>query len=192
MIAQAEKGLARLAAEAADSRDYAGAGALLALAQRIAESARELGFSGVTPAPAHSTPAPMAPPLKARPSAGAIKKSDTGYPRFKREGDTLVKIGYSKSERSVYEHRAPRDVLTRLLQKMRRHGGNGDRFTMEQLMPLHDAQGRELPSYQAYLCLAWLVSAGLLAKHGRQGYTLAPGTDLDGAVDTSWQSLPTR
>jgi hypothetical protein len=50
----------------------------------------------------------------------------------------------------------------------------------------------ELPSYQAYLCLAWLVVAGVLEKHGRQGYTVNAAGDLDAVVESAWQQLPRR
>ena len=53
-------------------------------------------------------------------------------------------------------------------------------------MPLHDQSGAELPSYQAYLCLAWLVAAGLLERHGRQGYTIPNAQDLDRDLDAAW------
>ena len=33
------------------------------------------------------------------------------YPRFERERDRLVKVGWSKRDRRSYEHRAPREVV---------------------------------------------------------------------------------
>ena len=60
-------------------------------------------------------------------------------------------------------------------------------FTMEDVLPLFDADsGREVPSYQAYLVLAWLRSAGVVVQHGRQGYSLEKGTDLDAVVERQW------
>jgi hypothetical protein len=58
------------------------------------------------------------------------------------------------------------------------------------LLPLPDGRGvgGEWPSYQVYLCLDRLVSAGLLARHGRQGYTLNV-PDLPAALAERWERL---
>src|SRR5438105_2007566 len=101
-------------------------------------------------------------------------------------------MGWSKSDKATYEHRSPRDVLDRLVARIAKAGGRGERFTTEQIMPLHDSDGSELPSYQAYLCLAWLVAEGLIERYGRQGYTVADVTSLPPAVDRAWSALPKR
>ena len=59
-------------------------------------------------------------------------------------------------------------------------------------MDAGDDAGDDVPSYQAYLCLAWLVAAGLVSRHGRQGYTVAAAGDVDAAVEAAWQALPKR
>ncbi len=103
-----------------------------------------------------------------------------------------MKIGWSKSDRATYEHRSPRSILQNLVRRVAEIGGNGLRFTTEQLLPLLDENGSELPSYQCYLCLAWLVAEGLIERHGRQGYTLHGQGDLTQAVEAAWQGLPKR
>ena len=41
---------------------------------------------------------------------------------------------------------------------------------MEDVLPLGYAGGKEIPSYQAYLALAWLRSVEAIRKDGREGY----------------------
>jgi hypothetical protein len=118
-----------------------------------------------------------------------VKKD--GYPNFIREGNTLVKIAWSKTEGKPYEHKAPRGVLRALIQAITRVGADGERFTMEGLLPLKDG-GTEIPDYQTYLALAWLRRIGLITQHGRQGYSLPQDTDLDRETDRQWSQLATR
>ena len=106
------------------------------------------------------------------------------------DGQTLVKVGYSKSDRREYEHRSPREVLDRLTSLVTKLGAGGRRFTTEQILPPGEDQLADLPSYQVYLCLALLVRTGLLVRHGRQGYTVPEGADLKQAVDQAWSNLP--
>jgi len=203
IVEGSEKALAALAAEAGAARDYAGATAMLSLAQQISDAARRLLGSQRQPSPpplsllSARDPNPgtsvVESPVSSLSAPVARKSGAAGqYPRFKREDNTLVKIGWSKSDRSTYEHRSPRDVLDRLVAAAKAVQVPDQRFTTEDLMPLHDEQGNELPSYQAYLCLAWIVSVGILEKHGRQGYTVAAAGDLDAAVESAWQQLPRR
>jgi hypothetical protein len=60
-----------------------------------------------------------------------LRRRDPQYPRFKREGETLVKIGWSKSDWATYEHRSPRDVLDRLVAAIKRVAVRDERFTTE-------------------------------------------------------------
>jgi hypothetical protein len=121
------------------------------------------------------------------------KRKSPDYPKFLREGETLVKVGWSKRERKTYEHKAPRSVLQALVEALTRAGSGGERFTTENLFPLRDPADRsEIPDYQAYLTLAWLRGNGLLVQHGRQGYSLPEATDLTREIDQLWNSLPTR
>jgi hypothetical protein len=205
IIEAAQRALAGLANEAGEAKDYARAGALYALAQRIADAAQPLDV--VRPAAFHAAPSPAAhqgwqeapkqhprEPVNSNQDAQRPGKrtGSAPYPRFKREDETLVKIGWSKSDKATYEHRSPKSILQNLARRIQEVGGNGLRFTTEQLLPLHDENGAELPSYQCYLCLAWLVADGLVDRHGRQGYTLHGPGDLNEAIEVAWQSLPKR
>ena len=126
-----------------------------------------------------------------KPRKNRAKKA--GYPQFVREAESLVKIGWSKSEGKTYEHKAPRSVLRSLVQALVRVGTGGERFTVEALLPLKDtAAGGDIPDYQTYLTLAWLRIAGLIIQHGRQGYSLLVGSNIEREADRHWNELKTR
>jgi len=111
------------------------------------------------------------------------------YPRFLREGNQIVKIGWSKKARAEYEHKAPRDVVDVFTERLLRAGR---RFTMESVLPMRLADGRELPAYQAYLSLAWLRACGLVDQHGRKGYSVPNRKELEDRVRDEWTRLAER
>jgi hypothetical protein len=111
------------------------------------------------------------------------------YPKFSRYKDELIKIGWSKKEKGEYQHKAPRKVVDALLSRVDQIGASGEVFTTDDLFPLRGHDHSYVPSYQAYLVLAWVKSLGLLSQHGRQGYTLNVGA-LKPAVDKEWANLP--
>jgi hypothetical protein len=121
------------------------------------------------------------------------KAAKSEYPKFVREGDLLVKIGWSKSESKTYEHKAPRGVLQALVQALIHVGSGGERFTVDGMLPLKDTtSGSEIPDYQAYLTLAWLRNVDLVTQHGRQGYSLPQGKYLERECERLWDQLITR
>jgi hypothetical protein len=121
------------------------------------------------------------------------KTAKSGYPKFVREGDSLVKIGWSKTDGKPYEHKAPRSVLRSLVQALLRVGSGGARFTVEGLLPLKDTAGTsEIPDYQTYLTLAWLRCVRLITQHGRQGYSLPNAAELERQSEQQWGNLTAR
>ena len=115
------------------------------------------------------------------------------YPKFRADGEHLVKIGWSKSKKKEYEHRAPKRVLEELARFLGEASKKTARFSMEDVLPLGDPDdGRELPSYQVYLCLAWLRHIDLVQKHGKDGYSLHPDLNLHEHLASSWDELPDR
>jgi hypothetical protein len=104
-----------------------------------------------------------------------------------------VKIGWSRTEKAPYEHKAPKRVVDLLVEAVLRVGQRGQRFTSDDVMPLLESgDGSEVPSYQAYLALAWLRTENLVVQHGRQGYSLPEGADLARVVERRWARLPQR
>ena len=69
---------------------------------------------------------------------------------------------------------------------------SGKTFVMEDLLPVHDNAGEEIPSYQIYLALAWLRHTGAVEKKGRDGYVLRNSELSDGGFEEYWATLPMR
>jgi hypothetical protein len=114
------------------------------------------------------------------------------YPRFERDDDKLVKVAWSKRHRAEYEHRAPRGVADTLLEAIRMRKGEGVKFDAADVFPLQDGRGKEVPSYQAYLALAWLRQEGVVAKHGRYQYSLKAASATSQRMIELWDALPQR
>ena len=219
ILTEAERKVGDLVADAARERDYEAVRWLSEVAQRVAAAAgpgdpaaasvedgdgQIAGSAAPPPMPEVEAPAPEI----IRSPAGAVRAvaashgaatAEAGrFPRFHREGDHLVKVGYSKSDRRTYEHRCPRDTLGRVAAVVGDLGRGGRRFTTEQMFPSDAASDPAplagVPSYQVYLCLAFLIRRGLVRRHGRAGYTVEGGgaADLRAGVEAAWASLPVR
>ncbi|HEX8520908.1 MAG TPA: hypothetical protein VF669_01545 [Tepidisphaeraceae bacterium] len=114
------------------------------------------------------------------------------YPHFCRDGESLVKIGWSKKSRAPYEHKAPKAALVALTSALGEAGKGRRRFVVEDLLPLKSENGTEIPDYQAYVCLAWVRAAGLVQQHGRKGYTLSSRDNFATGIEHLWEKLPQR
>lgn len=126
---------------------------------------------------------------KSPPSKGP--KGD--YPRFERDGDRLVKIGWSKKNKEAYEHRAPREAVDAFVRHLASHVAPGKVFAMEDVMPVPDpGTGVDLPAYQAYLVLAWLRHVGAVEKKGKDGYVLRNGMLTGGKFEVFWSDITPR
>ena len=125
---------------------------------------------------------PVSPLRPRRPTA---KKAT--YPKFSRQRSELVKTGWSKKEKQEYQHRAPWAVVEVLASQISQRGGGT--FTSEDIFPLTDPQGVEIPSYQAYLCLAWLKTEGLIVQDGRQGYYATVGSEVLTSAQSLWEQM---
>ena len=118
------------------------------------------------------------------------RKRAAGFPRFRRQGTTLVKIGYSK-RRGMYTHRASKEGLRIVAEAMARAGEGGKLFTADEIMAETERNSSpEVLSYQVYLCLGWIKYEGLVQSQGRQGYRVTPDTPLVQAVEERWAILP--
>lgn len=115
-----------------------------------------------------------------------------GYPRFERDGDRLVKLGWSKKNRKEYEHRVPREALISFVRHLSDAVPNGQIFEVESLLPVQDVTGQEIPAYQIYVALAWLRTAGAVKKIGKDGYVIRDTSLTDGGLGKLWDSVPVR
>ena len=176
ILSKAEEQLAALASELVAARQYDEARPVL----QLADDLRGLGRDRTAIEPA-------APPPPRRSPAGRA-----GYPRFAVEDDSLVKIGWSRQAKAEYEHRSPLSTLQIIARAVSTIADRRGRFTTEDLMPLSDADGREVPSYQSYLCLAFLRHAGLVGRGGRSKYAVLHGGDLPAAAVAALESHAPR
>lgn len=157
--------------------------------RRGAEASHQ--FAEASPGPAASDEIQRAPAIAPR------KRIVNGksYPQFRREkNETLVKIGYSKSDRRKYEHRSPRELLDHLAIAVAELG-SGDRLvTSESLLASNVPGLAGVPTYQTYLCIAFLVHHGLLVRMGRSGYAISRESqdDFVAATSAAFKALPRR
>lgn len=128
-----------------------------------------------------------------RKAKGTRSKPDMKYPMFRRSGNKLVKIAWSKASKSEYEHQAPKDVAIALLHKMHGLSGVDGLVAMEQVLPIKcDTEQNEAPAYQVYVCLAWLRSVGAVKQHGRRGYSVSVEREPRYHVEKAWGALPSH
>ena len=192
ILVDTEVGLRQLIEQGLREQRYGDVAEIAALAEALSHLQKTHGglpVGGAEPKGAPSAPSTDHPSID-RPRANAGK---VGYPRFEREGDKLVKIGWSKKNKSAYEHRAPREVVIAFARHLASSVGEGKVFAVEDLTPVPDvANGGEVPAYQVYLTLAWFRSTGVVEKKGRDGYVLCHGALAGGRLDKLWASLPAR
>jgi len=112
------------------------------------------------------------------------------YPAFAKSGDVLVKIAWSKSSKSEYQHKSPRMVIKVLANSFTHHAKSGGVVSMDNVLPLKADDGTEIPDYQAYVSLAWLRQIGAVKQNGRQGYTVKKVDDLLQEIEVAWSKLP--
>jgi hypothetical protein len=65
-------------------------------------------------------------------------------------------------------------------------------FSTDELTPVADNDGTEVPTYQVYAGLALLKQVGLVDQHGRQGYSVPRLAEFKVAVDALLQNLPEK
>ena len=124
-------------------------------------------------------------------TAVSPEPTQTKYPHFVKEGERLVKVGWSKANNQRYEHKAGFAVVRIVANEIGRAAQRSKRINFTELPPLRLGKS-DIPSYQTYLCLAWLNSAKLLRKVGRDTYVIDNPESFNAAVIDAWDRLPNR
>ena len=134
---------------------------------------------------------------KARQPRSARKRVSSraaDYPLFYRQGDSLVKVGWSRSTKSEYTHRVSKPGIDTLVKFLASRRSNQFPISVDTMVDAlkNDEQSRIL-GYQVYVAVAWLKEEGWLAANGRHGYTLrrAKGIPPETIVEQMWANLPT-
>jgi hypothetical protein len=161
-------------------------GAVAQLDGRAGEPRSEVRPRGRLESEQLSEPAISVPTLRSA-NRQASKRAD--YPRFEREGERLIKIGWSKKERAEYEHKAPLTAVVAVCANLRQQTRA---FAMEQILPMRDSAGTDIPSYQVYLVVTWLRQIGLVQRDRDEGYTALRARLDDESVRVAFHSLPSR
>lgn len=188
VVRECESRLRELMSKASAAGDYGAVATLMDWAKAVASIADRssprpsLEHENSIIASSHGVSARVTtkPPSKA-------SAARTHYPRFTKHRKDLIKTGWSKKERKEYQHRAPRRVVDLLCTRL--ESCRGKDFSSDELWPLREEDGLEIPSYQAYLCLAWFRETGIITKNGRHGYFVDSNIDLKASVEHHWQQL---
>jgi len=192
-IRNAEQAIRGMIAEAATSGEYDLVSRLSRIAKRLSDLAEE---AAADPTPVANVPAQPTTPVKPRANPRSVSRATRrtsrkdGYPRFEKSRDVLIKIGWSKKERSEYSHKAPKTGVDAVVRHVMDLSKGGRMFTTEDLLPVKlGSTGDELPGYQAYISLAWLREIGVVQQHGREGYSVRVDNVLE-TIEFAWESLP--
>ena len=193
ILSRAEDQLASRLQEALKDREYSDVAELASVSQQVHELIQTLdGEEGAYDARGTARAKPVSrsegrDATQGRPAGNSRRGRAETYPKFTRDGDRLVKIGWSKRDRTEYEHRAPALAVSAVVSALREWGSSD--FSMEGLTPVAGEDGTEIPSYQVYLVMAWLRVCGAVRKAGRGGYVPIPERLTDAAVKEHWGAL---
>lgn len=201
VLISAELTIRGLISMAADSQDYQAVSDLAELAQTLrsltttnrflrADTALKGPGSGDK---ANSVAAPGRTPRKKKAAksrnSGKSSRAGKDYPKYHTDRDRLVKIGWSKKHRDTYEHRAPKEAVEAVVDQLNQNAASDRAVTVEEIGVVHLPDGNEVPTYQVYMTIAWLLVIHQLEKEGRDGYRLDSSVSK---IDLSevWASTP--
>ena len=189
VLSQAEDQLVSRLQRAIKKREYSDVAELASVSQELHELIQslhgDLGQPEPTKTPRSSGVSHS--PVREQSASHAGRAIKKGYPKFGRDGDHLVKTGWSKKDRGEYRHRVPESTVSAVVSALRGFGST--EFSMGKLTPVHNGKGKAVPSYQVYLVVAWLRACGALQKAGRGGYVAIPERLSGAAVNEHWAAL---
>ena len=196
VLRRAEDRLAERLKEAVEGRQYAAAAELASVSEKVRDLVQSVG-SGERSRKQGTGPSGSAEPGARRTAKASASTSpfssapertaNRRYPRFVRSEGRLVKVGWSKKDGAEYEHRASEVSVWAVVAALR--DLESREFSMDQLMPVDDGGGTEVPSYQVYLIVAWLRSLGAVRRAGRGGYVAVLDCLSTAAMDEHWRAL---
>jgi len=198
VLADAEKSLRDLMQRELQAQRYSDLPELAGMADGLAKLASRTMSAHTEPtlemsAQSSNTPKVAQTSPSSRKSRPKRRASKADYPRFERDDDKLVKVGWSKKHRKEYEHRAPRDAVEAFARYLCGSVHEGHVFVVEELLPVPDLNSEDdVPTYQIYLALKWLQDIGAVEKKGRDGYVLRNNGLSDGVIEEFWAELPKR
>ncbi len=200
LLGTAEAGIRKLIQQCLEQNRYAMVAVLAELADGVASVRRRtaadvdngdsLRGTGRAWPQLGAAPRPATPEAQSGARGKLRSQLASTYPRFEREGDRLVKIGWSKKDDREYEHKAPRSAVVAVCGALAKRGKRAPTITMNALLPVADAEEQEVPSYQVYLVVAWLRQLGVVERTGKDGYAVNAAQLAPEIIDATWSSLP--
>lgn len=184
---QAESVLRGIVAKAASGGDYSSVVQIASWAQAISELVGGKQASG-SDASLASGGRTVVVQTKSKLKSKSTKEE---YPKFFRRGEQLVRVAWSKRDRSEYQHKTSKAVIAKLAEALADAGNEGKVFSTDEVLPVQDDEGHVIPAYQAYVCISLFKQVGLIDQHGRQGYSITT-KDFVKAVDSIWHTLPDK
>ena len=212
IVGDAELALRKLITEALDAQEYSAVKKLADFADNLVQLASASFDDGAPPDGLSNKQGgqkqaeaglPLASNKMSKSSLGSSKNSlsskktraksaSKAYPLFVRDGNRLVKIGWSKKNRREYEHRVPDLAVHVFLNYLAHSIKESEVFDIDSLFPVVDETGNEVPGYQVYVIIAWLRDIGIIEKIGRDGYVVRDKSKISGEVDNLWNSLQSK
>lgn len=192
LIGASERQIRDLINEAVAEGNYALVAKLAEAAEGLRATAQRLGANPDPLVQVVVNREPDVPDSGVSPPAGIeqVRRTTKEYPRFEKQGNRLIKVGWSKKDRSEYEHRTEKDTASAVSLYLA-DVPKDKTFRMDELLPV-EVEGTEVPLYQAYLVLAWLRDRGLIGKQGKDGYQWLVRDFDDSAFEAAWGSTPSR
>lgn len=189
LLRQTEQQFQELISEASNGGRYSDVVRLASVAEDIGQLTERLSSGEGKEAPSSSQKFRQSSPKKKsrKPRKSASQRK---YPKFFRSGEELIKVGWSKKKKDEYRHTAPRRLALPLTKAIVQAGGTRAKVPTSDFFPIEDPKDNsEVPSYQSYIVLAWLVDSRIVEKHGRQGYTVPRPDSLRQQIEDQWASL---
>lgn len=191
ILDRTEAELQDLISSAAHEKDYDLAGDIAAIAKSLRSYQPTTINASASSENLRAEPKAKLLTTENRKSSRSAIQEDS-YPKFSVHGQDLIKTGWSKKAKKEYIQKAPRGVLSALVESLCRRKED-EIFTIEAILPeITDANSDTFPSYQVYLAVGFLRANALVLQHGRQGYSLADARTLSRQVDSCWNSLKTK
>jgi hypothetical protein len=189
VVHHAELDLRELLKQAIEAGDYGAVARIAEVAGSIADMAGD-GWAAPAVELTLSSPPRDAEPEK--PEANGVPvprrpRVKRPYPRFERDGDKMIKVGWSKKDGCEYEHRAPIEAITLTARRLSETAGV--LFTMDEILPISNEDGEEIPSYQVYLAVAWFRGLGVVVKKGKTGYVIQNGALEWESLKAEWDNI---
>ena len=135
----------------------------------------------------------VSPPEGRKVRETARVNNSEGYPKFFRDGNKLVMVGWSKKSSTEYTHIAPRVALDLLVEKLVEACETKETIPANELLPLANPEsGEDFPDYYARTFLRWLRTIGIAKKDGHRGYHIRTELGYQSIIQSRWNRLATR